>query len=229
MTTLPAKRLGWTDRGAIQQGYWADVVVFDPKTVIDKATFFKPHQYSVGVEHMIIRGRFVLKSGKMTGQRPGRPILSVPVARTPRTKLRRDLLTLLQSIDGRFALHVKLPGNKGEFTINGDDPFSVQGLTKRPLSKPRLSVSQLAEELIRRKSADFQKFVAATTPNGHGRILMFQRISSDEKTITVVTLVFDKLSKKDLPKLSKQIQKRLLRRLRKFNTVLNAAEPRSRS
>ena len=74
MTALPAKRLGWTDRGVIKPGFWADVAVFNPKTVIDKATFFKPHQYSVGVEHVIVRGRFVLKAGKMTGRRPGRPI-----------------------------------------------------------------------------------------------------------------------------------------------------------
>lgn len=74
MSSLPARRLGWTDRGLIKPTNWADVVVFDPETVSDKATFLKPHQYSVGIEHVIVRGQFVLKSGKMTGLRPGRPI-----------------------------------------------------------------------------------------------------------------------------------------------------------
>ncbi len=76
MSGLPARRLGWTDRGQLKPSYWADIVVFDPETVSDKATFLQPHQYSVGIEHVIVRGQFVLKSGKMTGQRPGRPIHS---------------------------------------------------------------------------------------------------------------------------------------------------------
>ena len=89
MTALPAKRLGWTDRGVIAPGHWADVVVFNPKTVIDKATFFKPHQHSIGVDDVIVRGRFVLKAGKLTGARPGRPIKSVPTADSPRLKPQR--------------------------------------------------------------------------------------------------------------------------------------------
>eukprot|EP00913_Durusdinium_trenchii_P010885 g10214.t1 len=84
MTGLPAKRLGWTERGVIKRGYWADVAVIDPQTVTDKATFLKPHQHSVGVESVIVRGRFVLKAGKLTGERPGRPILSVSTAGTQR-------------------------------------------------------------------------------------------------------------------------------------------------
>jgi len=72
MSALPAKRLGWKDRGLIKHG--ADVVVFDPATITDRATFLKPHQHSVGVKHVLVRGEFVLKNEKMTGKRPGRPI-----------------------------------------------------------------------------------------------------------------------------------------------------------
>ncbi len=74
MTELPARRLGWQDRGFIAADQWADIVVFDPRTVIDKATFLDPHQHSVGIEHVLVRGQFVLKAGKMTGKLPGQPL-----------------------------------------------------------------------------------------------------------------------------------------------------------
>ncbi len=74
MTQLPARRLGWHDRGLVAQGQWADVVVLDPQTVADKATFSEPHQHSIGIEHVLVRGQFVLKSGQMTGALPGRPL-----------------------------------------------------------------------------------------------------------------------------------------------------------
>ena len=74
MTALPAKRLGWSDRGRLRTGTIADITVFDPNTVADKATFLKPHQHSVGITHVLVAGRFVLKNGKMTGQLPGTPV-----------------------------------------------------------------------------------------------------------------------------------------------------------
>ncbi len=74
MTALPAHRLGWTDRGVVKPGAWADLVVFDPKTIADKGTFADPHQYAVGVKHTLVRGELVLKSGKMTNRLPGRPV-----------------------------------------------------------------------------------------------------------------------------------------------------------
>lgn len=74
MTALPARRFGWKDRGRIENGAWADIVVFNPQTVSDKATFIKPHQYSEGIEEVIVRGRFVLKRGTMTGELPGLPV-----------------------------------------------------------------------------------------------------------------------------------------------------------
>lgn len=74
MTQLPAQRLGWSDRGVLATGNWADVVVFDPATVSDKATFLEPHQHSVGIDHVLVRGEFVLQAGRMTGQLPGQPL-----------------------------------------------------------------------------------------------------------------------------------------------------------
>jgi N-acyl-D-amino-acid deacylase len=74
MTNLPARRLGWTDRGVLQVGARADVVVFDPMTIRDRATFLEPHQQSVGVEDVLVDGQFVLRAGKLTGALPGRPV-----------------------------------------------------------------------------------------------------------------------------------------------------------
>lgn len=74
MIQLPAQRLGWQDRGTIAPGQWADVVIFDPTTVADKATFLEPHQHSIGIDHVLVRGRFVLKAGQMTGDFPGQPL-----------------------------------------------------------------------------------------------------------------------------------------------------------
>lgn len=74
MTGLPAKRLNWSDRGLLRTGHWADLVVFDPSTVSDKATFADPHQHSVGIRDVMVRGQLVLKNGGMTGALPGRAV-----------------------------------------------------------------------------------------------------------------------------------------------------------
>jgi len=67
MTSLPAQRLGLDDRGLVRPGMWADIVVFDPDTVTDKATFFEPHQYSEGFEWVLINGEVVIDQGEYTG------------------------------------------------------------------------------------------------------------------------------------------------------------------
>jgi N-acyl-D-amino-acid deacylase len=74
MTGLPATNLGLDHRGFVQEGMFADVVVFDPKTIIDKATFEKPHQYAVGMKHVFVNGKQVLKDGEHTGAKPGRAL-----------------------------------------------------------------------------------------------------------------------------------------------------------
>ncbi len=74
MTSLPASRLGWKDRGVIKTGNWADIVVFDPKRITDHATFATPHRHSTGVKDVIVRGRTVLTDGKLTGELPGQPL-----------------------------------------------------------------------------------------------------------------------------------------------------------
>jgi N-acyl-D-aspartate/D-glutamate deacylase len=72
MTSLPADRLGLPDRGRIKEGAWADVVVFDPETVEDRATFEEPHQYPVGIPFVIVNGTVVVDDDAFTDARPGR-------------------------------------------------------------------------------------------------------------------------------------------------------------
>ncbi len=74
MTSLGAQRLGLRDRGLLREGFFADVVAFDPQRVIDHATFENPHQYAEGIEYVIVNGQVALERGKHRGTRAGRVI-----------------------------------------------------------------------------------------------------------------------------------------------------------
>jgi N-acyl-D-amino-acid deacylase len=71
-SALPAQRMRFTDRGVLKEGMWADVVVFDPATIKDVATFAEPNQLSQGMEYVLVNGVPVIEQGKMTGARPGK-------------------------------------------------------------------------------------------------------------------------------------------------------------
>jgi dihydroorotase/N-acyl-D-amino-acid deacylase len=71
-SALPAQRMRLTDRGVLKAGMWADVVVFDPATVRDRATFDNPNQLSEGMEYVLVNGVPVIDQGKMTGALPGK-------------------------------------------------------------------------------------------------------------------------------------------------------------
>jgi N-acyl-D-amino-acid deacylase len=74
LTSLPATNLGLDRRGLLRDGYFADIVAFDPKLIADRATYEKPHQYAVGVRHVFVNGVQVLKDGEHTGAKPGRAL-----------------------------------------------------------------------------------------------------------------------------------------------------------
>ncbi|MDC0065221.1 amidohydrolase family protein [Verrucomicrobia bacterium] len=74
LTSFPAANLKIRNRGSLKEGYFADVVVFDPETVTDHATFKEPHQFSTGVAHVFVNGVQVLKDGEHTGAKPGRVV-----------------------------------------------------------------------------------------------------------------------------------------------------------
>ena len=96
MTGLPAATIGMVDRGRLAVGMAADVVVFDPATVIDHATFEAPMQPSEGIRHVLVNGRVALRDGAPTGERAGQPLrrsVHMPTrpmnARGPLTAVRR--------------------------------------------------------------------------------------------------------------------------------------------
>ena len=74
LSGLPATNLGLDHRGFLKEGMFADVVVFDPATIADRATFENPHQYAVGVKHVLVNGVQVIKDGDHTGAKPGRAL-----------------------------------------------------------------------------------------------------------------------------------------------------------
>lgn len=78
MTSLPAKRLGLSNRGLVAPGYWADLVVFDPDKIEDKATYENPWQYPVGISAVFVNGEMVVRDGELTGARSGRALSRRP-------------------------------------------------------------------------------------------------------------------------------------------------------
>lgn len=74
MSSAVATRLSIQDRGILRAGFFADVVVFDPATIADRATFEQPHQLSVGVQHVLVNGVPVIRDGRHTGAKPGRAL-----------------------------------------------------------------------------------------------------------------------------------------------------------
>jgi N-acyl-D-amino-acid deacylase len=74
LTSLPASRLKIKARGQLSEGYFADIVIFDPDKITDKATFAQPHQYAEGVKHVWVNGVQVLKNGEHTGATPGKAV-----------------------------------------------------------------------------------------------------------------------------------------------------------
>ena len=78
-TSLPAQILGIRDRGLLREGFAADVVVFDPKNVRDRATFAQPHQHSAGIDYVLINGRIAVDAGKLTDTLAGQVLSPVAV------------------------------------------------------------------------------------------------------------------------------------------------------
>ncbi|HLL76884.1 MAG TPA: D-aminoacylase [Pyrinomonadaceae bacterium] len=81
MTSLPAQTFRLADRGLLREGFAADIVVFDPATVADRATFEQPHQYPVGIGHVLVNGVAVIAEGQATGARPGAALRGPGAAR----------------------------------------------------------------------------------------------------------------------------------------------------
>jgi N-acyl-D-aspartate/D-glutamate deacylase len=73
-TSLPAGHMGFADRGTIEVGNWADIVIFDPESIIDTGTFQKPHQYPTGIAYVFVNGAATVELGQITEARAGQVI-----------------------------------------------------------------------------------------------------------------------------------------------------------
>jgi N-acyl-D-amino-acid deacylase len=89
MTSLPASQFRFADRGLVKEGYAADLVIFDPETVADRATFQQPHQFPAGIPYVIVNGKAVIEQGRDTGARPGQILRMSPAQRPLALMLRR--------------------------------------------------------------------------------------------------------------------------------------------
>jgi len=78
MTSKTARKLRLRGRGEVRPGYFADLVVVDPNTVIDRATFTDPHRYPAGIEYVVVNGTVVIDRGEHTGALPGRVLRPRP-------------------------------------------------------------------------------------------------------------------------------------------------------
>ena len=86
LTSFPAANLGIRDRGSLKTGNFADLAIFDPKTIADRATFAQPMQYAVGMRHVFVNGVQVLRDGEHTGAKPGRVVHGPGYGRCPVAK-----------------------------------------------------------------------------------------------------------------------------------------------
>ena len=78
MTGQPAERLGLRERGVIKVGNFADLVIFDNEEISDHATYLQPHQFSEGIEHLLVNGQCVLHHGQVTSALPGKVLKHRP-------------------------------------------------------------------------------------------------------------------------------------------------------
>jgi N-acyl-D-amino-acid deacylase len=143
LSGLPAQTLGLDRRGFLKEGFFADVAVFDPATIADRATFEKPHQYSIGVRQVLVNGVPVLRDGEPTGALPGRAVFgrgrtylarTVPADDPALPALAREVERLAQAAGGPVgmaALH--LPTGR-RVSLRGGERFPMASTFKVPVA-----------------------------------------------------------------------------------------------
>ncbi|MBS7627609.1 amidohydrolase family protein, partial [Candidatus Bathyarchaeota archaeon] len=72
VTSLPAQRCGFRDRGILKEGFWADIVIFSPDRIVDRATIEEPTRFPEGIDYVIVNGQVVVEGGEHTGAKPGK-------------------------------------------------------------------------------------------------------------------------------------------------------------
>src|SRR5262249_53923654 len=90
MTSLPAQTFGLWDRGLLRPGFAADIVIFDEKTITDRATYQQPKQYAEGIAYALVNGQIVIDKGTHNGARPGRILRFAPLSERQKAEGRRQ-------------------------------------------------------------------------------------------------------------------------------------------
>jgi beta-lactamase class A len=148
LSGLPATNLGLAGRGFLKAGAYADVVVFDPATIADRATFEKPHQYAVGVRHVLVNGIPVLKDGEHTGATAGRalkgPGAAVVTARAPAhdaalESLEREVARLAEGAGGPVGVSAIHLETGRRVSLRGGERFPMASTYKVPIAVQLLS------------------------------------------------------------------------------------------
>jgi len=150
MTGMPARRLGLADRGLLREGMKADVVVFDPRTVVDRSTATDPQARPAGIEHVFVNGVAVVEAGRPTGARPGRVLRSLPrnvghgqpLDRPPAHEMRGEDLVEVARPHARVPDVVGVDGQRDPAAAMlqaarpaDDDPVSQPALLDHPLQR----------------------------------------------------------------------------------------------
>jgi N-acyl-D-aspartate/D-glutamate deacylase len=136
MTSLNALKLGITDRGLVRPGCWADLTLFDPERVIDRATYANPFQYSDGIEYVIVNGEVVLDHGKHTGACPGRVVRHKSTANSVTSRSSHKLGPALRTNE---AINRRHDGWREFFCLRaiGHPPSFAQAKRKRNNAQPK--------------------------------------------------------------------------------------------
>ena len=162
LTGLPARNLGIRRRGQLQSGYFADVVIFDPQSIQDHATYEEPHQFATGVRDVLVNGKLVLHNGIITKNRPGR------IVHGPGKWRRQDARPPIQVTADALRVH------QDSFVFDGhnDLPWAVRtkgdsSFTKLDIAKPQ---PRLHTDIPRLKSGNVgAQFWSVYVPAGTAR------------------------------------------------------------
>jgi beta-lactamase class A len=167
LSGLPAETLGLDRRGLLKEGLFADVVVFDPKTIADKATFEKPHQYAVGVKHVVVNGVPVLEDGEHTGATPGRALWGpgrlattaiAPAGDPALESLAREVERLSRGSGGVVGLSTLHLETGRRVALRGGERFPMASSFKVPVAVEllrRVDVGELAlDQMVALRPAD---------------------------------------------------------------------------
>ncbi len=180
MTGLPATNLGLDHRGFLRESHFADIVVFDPTTIADRATFERPQQYAVGVKHVFVNGVHVLDDGTHTGALPGRALkrraIKPDASRHTNPKRERGTDALFTSLTLRVGIaHAGIEPVQDDSFRAAREQLVRESLEKAepPIKNPRVLDAMRTTPRHQFVSQQYRKFAYVDTvlPIGHGQTI----------------------------------------------------------